>query len=52
MDLLTFGVITGQTARGATATVECIVGLILVPGRLPRPGLALLAFEDKNELLG
>ncbi len=27
----------------ATATVECIVGLILVSGRLLRPGLALLA---------
>lgn len=35
----------------ATATVECIVGFILVSGRLLLPGLVLLAFEDKNELL-
>lgn len=43
VDILTFGVITGQTAMVVTATVECAVGMILVTGWFLRPGLVLLA---------
>lgn len=43
VDLLTFGLISGQTAMVVTASVECLVGLILVSGRFLRLGLLLLA---------
>ncbi len=43
VDILTFGVITGQTAMAATAIVECAIGLMLISGRFLRTGLILLA---------
>lgn len=43
VDMLTFGVITGQTAMVATAIVECVIGLMLISGRFLRTGLILLA---------
>jgi uncharacterized membrane protein YphA (DoxX/SURF4 family) len=43
VDMLTFGLISGQTAMAVTASVECFVGLILVSGRFLRLGLVLLA---------
>ncbi|HZC72580.1 MAG TPA: DoxX family membrane protein [Jatrophihabitans sp.] len=43
VDMLTFGVVSGQAAMVATATVECFVGLTLVTGRLLRLGVLLLA---------
>jgi putative oxidoreductase len=43
VDMLTFGVVTGQTAMVATATVECALGLMLISGRFLRTGLILLA---------
>lgn len=43
VDMLTFGLISGQTAMVVTASVECFVGLILVSGRFLRLGLVLLA---------
>lgn len=43
VDILTFGVITGQTAMVATAIVECAIGLMLISGRFLRTGLILLA---------
>jgi putative oxidoreductase len=43
VDMLTFGVITGQTAMVATAIVECAIGLMLISGRFLRTGLILLA---------
>jgi putative oxidoreductase len=43
VDILTFGVITGQTAMVATAIVECAIGLMLISGRFLRIGLILLA---------
>lgn len=43
VNLLTFGLISGQTAMVVTASVECLVGLILVSGRFLRLGLVLLA---------
>jgi uncharacterized membrane protein YphA (DoxX/SURF4 family) len=43
VDLLTFGLLSGQTAMVVTASVECFVGLILVSGRFLRFGLVLLA---------
>ncbi len=43
VDILTFGVITGQTAMVATAIAECAIGLMLISGRFLRTGLVLLA---------
>lgn len=43
VDMLTFGVITGQTALVATAIVECAIGIMLISGRFLRTGLILLA---------
>jgi putative oxidoreductase len=43
VDILTFGVITGQTAMVATAIVECAIGIMLISGRFLRTGLILLA---------
>jgi putative oxidoreductase len=43
VDMLTFGVITGQTAMVATAIVECTIGIMLISGRFLRTGLILLA---------
>lgn len=43
VNLLTFGVISGQAAMVVTASVECLVGLTLVSGRFLRIGLVLLA---------
>jgi putative oxidoreductase len=44
VDILTFGVITGQTAMVATAIAECTIGIMLISGRrLLRTGLILLA---------
>jgi putative oxidoreductase len=43
VDILTFGVITGQTAMVVTAIAECAIGLMLISGRLLRTGLILLA---------
>lgn len=43
VDLLTFGAISGQPAMDLTASVECLVGIVLITGRLLRPGLILLA---------
>jgi hypothetical protein len=51
VDLLTFGAITGQTAHGGDR--DSGVHRRLHPGvrTVLLPGLVLLAFEDKNELL-
>lgn len=43
VDILTFGVITGQTAMVVTAIAECAIGLMLISGRFLRTGLILLA---------
>lgn len=43
VDLLTFGLISGQPAMALTASVECLVGMVLITGWLLRPGLILLA---------
>jgi putative oxidoreductase len=43
VDILTFGVITGQTAMVATAIAECAIGIMLISGRFLRTGLILLA---------
>jgi putative oxidoreductase len=43
VDILTFGVITGQTAVVATAIVECAIGIMLISGRFLRTGLILLS---------
>lgn len=43
VDILTFGVITGQTAMVVTAIAECAIGLMLISGRFLRTGLVLLA---------
>lgn len=43
VDMMTFGVISGQTAMVATAAVECAVGLTLITGRYLRLGLVALA---------
>lgn len=43
VDMLTSGVITGQTAMVATAIVECAIGIMLISGRFLRAGLVLLA---------
>jgi putative oxidoreductase len=43
VDILTFGVITGQTAMVATAIAECAIALMLISGRFLRTGLVLLA---------
>src|SRR3954451_25356630 len=42
-DVLTFGVVDGRAAVLATAVVEVLLGLVLVTGRLLRPGLILMA---------
>jgi len=43
VDILTFGVITGQTAMVVTAIAECAIGLMLISGRFLRTGLIVLA---------
>jgi len=43
VDILTFGVITGQTAMVVTAIAECAIGLTLISGRFLRTGLIALA---------
>lgn len=43
VDILTFGVITGQTAMVVTAIAECAIGLMLISGRFLCTGLIVLA---------
>jgi putative oxidoreductase len=43
VDTLTFGVVTGETARLLTALVECTIGVTLLTGRFLRLGLAVMA---------
>lgn len=41
--MLSFGLVTGQTAMITTAVIECAVGLILISGRLQRVAVICLA---------
>lgn len=42
VDALTFGLINGDTARILVATLECLVGMSLLTGRLLKAGVVLL----------
>ncbi len=42
VDLLTFGLLTGEAATGVVAAMESLIGLSLLTGRYLRLGLALL----------
>lgn len=41
-DILTFGMVTGQSAMIATAIPECLIGISLITGVFLRAGVALL----------
>ncbi len=43
VDILTFGVVTGDTARLLTALVECTIGVTLLTGRFLRLGLVVMS---------
>lgn len=42
-EALTFGLVTGTTAVVGTAILETVIGLILLTGRMLRPGLVVMA---------
>jgi uncharacterized membrane protein YphA (DoxX/SURF4 family) len=43
--ILTFGLVPGSVALVAVATLECVIGLLLISGRAPRAGVYLLGMQ-------